>query len=97
MVRRKKQMFDMEFELYGENDEYILAQDVGYILGYDKTNIANMVALTEHKATGKYLGRRQWFVTQEGVLDIILHSTKPQAMAYKERIKDVIKMLIYAT
>lgn len=89
-----RRIFGKEFETFGDDNEHFLAKDIADWLGYESSNISSMVATTEHKILANYGYRRQWCVTLDGVLEILLNSTKPEALKIKGRVIDAIKLLI---
>ena len=84
--------------VYGTNDRPLfLAKDVATMLDYDKGSIHKMLKNVDHnekvRNTVPTLGGKQeaWFLTEEGLYEVLMQSRKPIAKQFKTQVKAILK------
>lgn len=96
----KREILGKEVLTFGDIENPIfLAKDVANWIGYDPSSINKMLnAIDEdEKLIGKTfrLGqiREMWFLTEEGLYEVLMQSRKPIAKQFKKKIKKMLKDL----
>lgn len=99
-----QEVLDKDFKVYGTADEPLfLAKDVAEWIEYSKTsqgyyNVSKMlmtvdedekVTITISNSDGK--PHQQWFLTEDGVYEVLMQSRKPVAKAFKKKVKEILK------
>jgi len=95
-VIEQRNVLGKEFKIYGTIDEPLfLAKDVADWL--DITNVSQMLNIVDESEKGIYstytLGGIQdlWFVTEDGLMEILFQSRKPIAKEFKKQVKGILK------
>lgn len=85
-----------EFKVYGDNENPLfLAKDVADWIGH--TDLSRMVILVDEdeklKRTLYVSGqnREMWFLTEDGLYEVLMQSRKPIAKAFKKEVKVILK------
>ncbi|POZ56425.1 hypothetical protein LYSIN_01208 [Lysinibacillus sphaericus] len=99
----KMEVLDKEFTVYGNiDDPLFLAKDVAEWIDYAKTSqgyydvstMLNTVDVDEKcKNTSTNNSRSSWFLTEDGLYEVLFQSRKPIAKAVKKEVKSVLKTL----
>jgi len=85
-----------KFEIYGTNeDPLFLARDVASWIEHSNiTHLVNMVDEDE-KLTYTILNsgqnRQMWFLTEDGLYEVLMQSRKPIAKEFKKQVKSILK------
>ena len=94
----KLEAIDKEFKVYGSVDNpLILAKEVAEWI--DNKQATQMVELVDEDEKLKCLvntsgqNREMWFLTDDGVYEVLMQSRKPVAKAVKKEIKAILKQL----
>lgn len=89
-VVHKQQLLNNTFTIYGTKEEPLfLAKDVASWIGH--TDLSRMVGLVEEdeklKRTLYVSGqnREMWFLTEDGLYEVLMQSRKPVAKQFKKR------------
>lgn len=94
-----------DLNLYENGGErYLLANEIVEIIEYSKSNISKLIkkvdeeektlACVRTKSTStKARDQKQWFVTIDGMRELLFQSTKPKAKQFKKEVKRVLKEL----
>ena len=97
-VIASQEIFGKKFDIYGSIEEpWFLAKDVADWIDYSKTNISKMVDIADDNEKGRKivttLGGNQelWFLTEDGMYEVLMQSRKPKAKAFKKEIKQILK------
>lgn len=99
-----QKVLDKDFKVYGTADEPLfLAKDVAEWIDYSKTsqgyyNVSKMlmtvdedkkVTITNRNSDGK--PHQQWFLTEDGLYEVLMQSRKPIAKKFKKKVKEILK------
>lgn len=96
----KADILGREFNIYQEKgiDEiYVLAKDVAKWINYDISSINKMLNKvdSDEKLNGTLFRagqkREMWFLTENGIYEVLMQSRKPVAKQFKREIKRVLK------
>lgn len=97
-VIASQEIFGKKFDIYGSIEEpWFLAKDVADWIDYSKTNISKMVDIADDNEKGRKivttLGGNQelWFLTEDGMYEVLMQSRKPKAKEAKKEIKQILK------
>ena len=84
-----------------------LAKDVAEWIEYDPNKVNNMVAMVDdHEKLTEIIswsgqGRKMWFLTEDGLYEVLFQSRKPIAKEFKNQVKQILKEIrkrgIYVT
>ena len=103
-----KQVLGKELNIYGSVDEPLfLAKDVAEWIEYDKNQIGKMLSTVDEDEKIKLLcGRNNitvsskarktqqaWFLTEDGLYEVLMQSRKPIAKQFKKEVKRILKEL----
>ncbi|MFR3569553.1 MAG: ORF6C domain-containing protein [Paraclostridium sordellii] len=96
----KREILGKEVLTFGDIENPIfLAKDVAEWIGYDSSSVNKMLNTIDEdeKLIGKTfrLGqiREMWFLTEEGLYEVLMQSRKPIAKQFKKKIKKMLKDL----
>jgi prophage antirepressor-like protein len=97
-VLDQREVFGRSFCIYGTTEEPLfLARDVAYWIGHtDITRLTNLVDEDEKlKRTMSDSGQRRemWFLTEDGLYEVLMQSRKPVAKKFKKKIKEILKSI----
>lgn len=107
-VTLRREVLGRDFKIYGDvENPLFLAKDVAEWIEYDPSKVNEMVAMVEdnEKLTETISwsgqGRKMWFLTEDGLYEILMQSRKPIAKEFKKQVKQILKDIrrfeIYAT
>lgn len=97
------EILGVELDLFQKEDEfYFSAVDVADIIEYSKANVSKLVSQVDEdekkqfcvhtKSTStKARNQKQWFVTKDGLYELLFLSKKPKARDFKKQIKSILK------
>lgn len=103
-IIRQQDVLGKDFKVYGTIDKPLfLAKDVANWI--ELTNVTDMISrVDEDEVTKLNLGSRQgetWFLTEDGLYEVLMQSRKPIAKKFKKEVKEILKDIrkhgIYAT
>ena len=99
-------VLEKEFRIYGTVDKPLfLAKDVANWIEHNKPNelISNVDEDEKLKAIISHSGqnREMWFLTEDGLYEVLMQSRKPIAKQFKKKVKEILKSIrkhgMYAT
>ena len=104
----KREVLGKQLRIYGDfENPLFLAKDVAEWIDYDKDKVGQMLNTVddEEKITLPihYSGqvRNMWFLTEDGLYEVLMQSRKPIAKKFKKKVKEILKSVrkkgIYAT
>lgn len=104
----QREVLGVDFKIYGTfDDPLFLAKDVAICIDYDLSSVNKLVNLVDDNEKVRNiiptLGGNQeaWFLTEDGLYEVLMLSRKPMAKAFKSKIKEILKDIrrhgIYAT
>lgn len=100
---KKVEILNRKLSLYiKDNQEYFSAIEVGEILEYSKANISKMVSKVDedektkicvhtNSTNSKARNQEQWFLTKDGLYELLFQSRKPIAKEFKKEVKRILK------
>ena len=99
-VLDKKDVLGRKVTMYGDiENPLFLARDVARWIDYDTNKVGQMLNTVdkEEKITSPiyYSGqiRNMWFVTEDGLYEVLMQSRKPIAREFKKKVKKLLKDL----
>lgn len=97
LVIDEREVLGKEFRVYGDAENPLfLAQDVAEWIDYNLDKVNDLVALVDddEKLTEKIVRagqrRNMWFLTESGLYEVLMQSTKPIAKAFKKEVKQIL-------
>lgn len=107
-VVHEQAVLEQNFKVYGTVESPLfLARDVAEWIGYDPESINKLLAVVDQseKLTGRLFrsgqGREMWFLTEDGLYEVLMLSRKPIAKEFKKQVKEILKSIrkngVYAT
>lgn len=92
-VLKQTELLGRQFNVYGSVQEpYFFAQDVAVML--QLKNVSDMVQRVDDDERYKFnLGRQGdgWFLTENGLYEVLMQSRKPIAKQFKKGVKAILK------
>ncbi|OSB07995.1 hypothetical protein B2H97_16125 [Paraclostridium bifermentans] len=94
----KREILEQEITIYGDLDNPIfLAKDVAnWIEHTDLSRMVNLVDEDEKLKRTLYVSgqrREMWFLTEDGLYELLMQSRKPIAKQFKKQVKKMLKEL----
>lgn len=93
-------IFDRNFPIYGTIEEpYFRAKDVAEWIDYDTSSLNKMLAgVDDGEKVRKNLPtpsgvQEVWFVSEDGLYEMLFLSRKPKAKMFKKGVKDALKQI----
>ena len=95
-VINRSTLLGREIDVYGTTEEPLFkAKDVAEWL--ELTNVTDMVSRIDEEELTKFnLGSRQgetWFLTEDGLYEVLMQSRKPIAKQFKKGVKEILKKI----
>ena len=94
----ERELLGKQLRIYGDfQNPLFLAKDVAEWIDYDKEKVGQMLNSIDNdeKITSPiyYSGqvRNMWFVTEEGLYEVLMQSRKPIAKKFKKKVKEILK------
>ncbi len=94
----EREVLGKQLRIYGDfQNPLFLAKDVAEWIDYDKEKVGQMLNSIDNdeKITSPiyYSGqvRNMWFVTEEGLYEVLMQSRKPIAKKFKKKVKEILK------
>ena len=92
----KSTFLGKEIDVYGSVDEPLFkAKDVAEWL--ELTNVSDMVSRIDNDEVTKLnlgsLEGETWFLTEDGLYEVLMQSRKPQAKQFKKGVKEILKSI----
>ena len=104
-IIEEREVLGREFRIYGDfENPLFLAKDVAEWIDYAKTSqgyydVSNMLKTidNEEKLLRKIFvsgqNRDMWFLTEDGLYEVLMLSTKPIAKEFKKQVKEILKII----
>lgn len=98
----QREILGKKFKIYGDfENPLFLAKDVAEWIGYDKSSINKMLEtidddekilmVSEKSSEGIQANTKYWFLTEDGLYEVLMQSRKPIAKAFKKEVKKILK------
>jgi len=99
-VLNEQEVLGKNFRVFGTYEEPLfLAKDVAEWIEYDKSSINKMLNNVDEDEKGRNnvptLGGNQdaWFLTENGLYEVLMQSRKPIAKQFKKEVKKILKSI----
>lgn len=107
-VLNEQEVLGKQFRVYGTAEEPLfLAKDIAEWIEYDTSSINKMITNVDDdekvRKNVPTLGgiQESWFLTENGLYEVLMQSRKPIAKQFKKEVKEILKAIrkhgIYAT
>lgn len=107
-VLSEQEVLGKQFRVYGTAEEpLLLAKDVAEWIEYDTSSVNKMITNVDDdekvRKNVPTLGgiQESWFLTENGLYEVLMQSRKPIAKQFKKEVKEILKTIrkhgIYAT
>lgn len=109
-VLNEQEVLGKQFRIYGTAEEPLfLAKDVAEWIEYSVSNVSKMLAAVDDEeknirtivTSGSNYQTEAWFLTEDGLYEVLMQSRKPIAKQFKKEVKEILKTIrkhgIYAT
>lgn len=97
-IIEEREVLGKEFRIYGTIEEPLfLAKDVAEWIEYSSDKVGQMLKTVDEdeKLTSPihYSGqnREMWFLTEDGLYEVLMQSRKPIAKSFKKKVKEILK------
>lgn len=107
VVIDEREVLGKEFKIYGDfENPLFLAKDVAEWI--ENSNVSQMLSVVDENEKALYTMYRvdgstnkQWFLTEDGLYEVLMQSRKPIAKVFKKEVKIILKTIrqngMYAT
>lgn len=96
----KQEVLGKHFTVYGTADEPLfVAKDVAEWIEYDLSSVNKMLDKIDEdeKLVGTLFrsgqNREVWFLTENGLYEVLMQSRKPLAKEFKKKVKEILKSI----
>lgn len=109
-VLNEQEVLGKQFRVYGTAEEPLfLAKDVAEWIEYSVSNVSKMLAAVDDEektirtivTSGSNYQTEAWFLTEDGLYEVLMQSRKLIAKQFKKEVKEILKTIrkhgIYAT
>lgn len=97
-IFHKTTLLGKELNVYGDVDNpYFLAKDVAEWIGYDLSSLNKMSQLVDEEERVRKIvptpggNQEMWFLTENGLYEVLMQSRKPIAKQFKKGVKEILK------
>lgn len=76
-----------------------LAKDVAEWIDYSKSNVSKLVDVVDENEKVRNIittpggNQESWFLTEDGLYEVLMQSRKPIAKAFKKEVKEILKSI----
>lgn len=95
-----QEVLGQDFKIYGTKEEPLfLAKDVANWIEYDSNKVGQMIKnvdADEFKTSPIYYSgqiRNMYFLTEDGLYEVLMQSRKPIAKQFKKKVKEILKQI----
>ena len=98
MILDERELLGKEFKIYGTKEEPLfLAKDVAEWIEHSDRNKMIRTIDEEEKLLGTLFvagqNRQMWFLTEDGLYEVLMQSRKPIAKQFKKEVKKILKQI----
>lgn len=101
-IIEERKVLGQDFKIYGTfENPLFLAKDVAEWIEYDKSSINKMLnsvdedekilLVSEQFSEGIQANTKYWFLTEDGLYEVLMQSRKPIAKSFKKEVKKILK------
>ncbi len=99
-IINEQEVLGKHFTVYGTADEPLfVAKDVAEWIEYDVSSVNKMLDKIDEdeKLVGTLFrsgqNREVWFLTENGLYEVLMQSRKPLAKEFKKKVKEILKSI----
>lgn len=99
-VIEERQVLGKNFRIYGTIETPLfLAKDVAEWIDYSKSNVSKLVDVVDENEKVRNIittpggNQESWFLTEDGLYEVLMQSRKPIAKAFKKEVKEILKSI----
>lgn len=101
-ILNEQEVLGKQFKVYGTPDSPLfMAKDVAEWIDYDTSSVNKMIASVDEdeKTTRKIVPigtnyqTEAWFLTEDGLYEVLMQSRKPIAKKFKKEVKSILKTI----
>lgn len=96
----ERKVMEKDFKIYGTVEEPLfLAKDVANWIEYSESNVSKLVSLVDENEKVRSIittlggSQEAWFLTEDGLYEVLMQSRKPIAKAFKREVKEILKSI----
>ncbi|GAA0760577.1 hypothetical protein SDC9_101865 [bioreactor metagenome] len=94
----EKAVIGKNFKIYGTYDNPLfLAKDIATWIGYSISNVSKLVNVVDEEEKVRNIittlggDQETWFLTEDGLYEVLMQSRKPIAKVFKKEVKAILK------
>lgn len=94
----EREVLGKQFRIYGDFESPLfLAKDVANWIEYDTSSISKMLnTIDEYEKVRNNIPtlggvQNMWFITEDGLYEVLMQSRKPIAKQFKKKVKEILK------
>lgn len=94
----EKAVIGKNFKIYGTYDNPLfLAKDIATWIGYSISNVSKLVNVVDKEEKVRNIittlggDQETWFLTEDGLYEVLMQSRKPIAKVFKKEVKAILK------
>ncbi|MGT2797083.1 BRO-N domain-containing protein [Streptococcus intermedius] len=98
-IINEQEVLGKHFTVYGTADEPLfVAKDIAEWIEYDLSSVNKMLDKIDEdeKLVGTLFrsgqNREVWFLTENGLYEVLMQSRKPLAKEFKKKVKEIVEM-----
>lgn len=99
-VLSETELLGHKFTVYGTAENPLfLAKEVAEVLNYSESNSSKLTNLVESDEKVRNIittlggNQEMWFLTEDGLYEVLMQSRKPIAKAFKKGVKEILKTI----
>jgi prophage antirepressor-like protein len=99
-IIEQREVLGKDFRIYGDYENPLfLAKDVAEWIEYSESNVSKLVDLVADNEKVRNnvtsLGGQQeaWFLTEDGLYEVLMQSRKPIAKQFKSQVKEILRSI----
>lgn len=98
-ILNEQEVLGKQFRVYGTPEQPLfLAKDVAEWIEYSASNVSKMLNSVDEEektarkvcTTGTNYQTEAWFLTEDGLYEVLMQSRKPIAKAFKKKVKEIL-------
>lgn len=97
-VIEQREILGKQLTMYGDFEEPLfLAKEVADWIDYSESNVSKLVAMVDEEEKVRNIittlggNQEMWFLTEDGLYEVLMQSRKPIAKQFKKEVKTLLK------
>ena len=97
-VIEQREILGKQLTMYGDFEEPLfLAKEVANWIDYSESNVSKLVAMVDEEEKVRNIittlggNQEMWFLTEDGLYEVLMQSRKPIAKQFKKEVKTLLK------